>query len=124
MVARAPEEIHRLFAERFKAGDLEGLLELYEEGAAFAARPDQVLTGKAAIREGLGAFLGMHGEFVMKECNVIASGDLALLCSEWSFSVMEPDGKPTMMAGCTTDVARRQADGSWLIAIDNPWGTG
>jgi len=32
-----PEDLHRLFAERANAGDLQGLLALYEDGAAFVA---------------------------------------------------------------------------------------
>jgi ketosteroid isomerase-like protein len=33
-----------------------------------------------------------------------------------------PDGKPTQMRGQSVEVARRQADGSWLFAIDLPLG--
>jgi hypothetical protein len=28
------------------------------------------------------------------------------------------------MEGTTSDVLRRQGDGTWLFVIDNPWGAG
>ena len=27
------------------------------------------------------------------------------------------------MSGRSSDILRRQPDGNWLIALDNPWGT-
>ncbi len=37
MPATTPEEIRRLFENRFNAGDLDSLMELYEPGAALIA---------------------------------------------------------------------------------------
>jgi ketosteroid isomerase-like protein len=34
MAATTPEQIHRLFEDSFNAGDLDGLMELYEPDAA------------------------------------------------------------------------------------------
>jgi ketosteroid isomerase-like protein len=34
MAATTPEQIHRVFEDRFNAGDLDGLMELYEPDAA------------------------------------------------------------------------------------------
>jgi ketosteroid isomerase-like protein len=48
--------------------------------------------------------------------------DLALYCSKWQLKGSSEDGSPIQYEGTSTDVLRRQADGSWLIAIDNPWG--
>lgn len=124
MSARTPEQVHHLFAERFKAGDLDGLVALYEDNAALAIQPGQVLTGKPAIREGVNGFLGMQGQFSMEPRVAVEGIDLALLCSNWTLAITGPDGQPTTLAGCAIDVVRKQPDGTWLIAIDNPWGTG
>jgi ketosteroid isomerase-like protein len=56
--------------------------------------------------------------------SAIRSGDLALLHCRWALSGTGPDGSPLNLSGTTADVVRRQADGTWLFAIDNPWGTG
>ena len=124
MAAREPEEAHRLWTERFQAGDLEGLLALYEPTATLMHQPGQAASGIAAIREALGAFLGLKPTFEMVETRpAIRAGDLALLHSSWTLSGTGPDGSPLQLSGTTADVVRRQADGTWLVAIDNPWGT-
>lgn len=122
MAARGPEELHRLFAERFNAGDLEGLIALYEPGATLVPQPGQVVSGVEAIREALRGFLALKGTFQLTPTVAAQAGDLALLCSPWTLTATGPDGDPINLAGTTTDVARRQADGTWLVAIDNPWG--
>ena len=33
-----------------------------------------------------------------------------------------PDGKPISLAGTGADVVQKRADGTWLYAIDNPFG--
>jgi ketosteroid isomerase-like protein len=47
----------------------------------------------------------------------VEQGDLALLRNDYSLDL---GGMP--ITGCTAEVARRQADGSWLYVIDNPFG--
>ena len=125
MAAREPEEAHRLWAERFNAGDLEGLLALYEPAAALMSQPGQAVSGTAAIREALDGFLSLKGTFDWLETKpAIRSDDLALLHDRWTLSGTAPDGSPVHLSATTADVVRRQADGTWLFAIDNPWGTG
>jgi ketosteroid isomerase-like protein len=125
MPAREPGDAHRLWADRFKAGNLEGLMALYEPDATLAPQPGQVVTGTAAIREALGGFLGLKGTFEFLETKpAIQSGDLALLHSRWTLTGTGPDGSPLNLGGTTADVARRQSDGTWLFVIDNPWGGG
>jgi uncharacterized protein (TIGR02246 family) len=121
----ANRKAHRLWTERFKVGDLEGLLELYEPTATLVHQPGQAVSGTEAIREALDGLLGLKPTFDMPEIKPpIRAGDLALLHSGWTMSGTGPDGSPLNLSGTTADVVRRQADGSWLFAIDNPWGTG
>jgi ketosteroid isomerase-like protein len=54
---------------------------------------------------------------------VIENEGVALHYSAWTSSSVDAEGKPQELGGITTDVLRKQADGSWLIAIDNAWGT-
>lgn len=122
MSARTPEDVHRLFAERFQAGDLRGLLDLYEPDALLVPQPGQVVTGRNAIGEALKAFLALRGRFELRLERALVTGDIALLFSRWTLNATAPDGSPLMLAGQTSDVVRRQSDGSWLMVIDNPYG--
>ena len=125
MPAREPGDVHRLWADRFNAGGLEGLMALYEPDASLAPEPGKVVTGTAAIREALGGLLGLKATFDLREAKPpIRSGDLALLHSSWTLAGTAPDGSPMNLSGTTADVVRRQSDGTWLCVIDNPWGGG
>jgi uncharacterized protein (TIGR02246 family) len=123
MPARTPEELPRMFAEAFNAHDLEAALALHEPGATLIALPGQVVTGTAAIREALGASLALEPRFELELNKAFKAGDLALVFSDWTLSTTDPDGNAVEMEGRTTDVARRQADGSRLFVIDDPYGT-
>jgi ketosteroid isomerase-like protein len=57
MAATTPEQIHRLFEDRFNAGDLDGLMELYEPDAALIAQPGSVAHGSEQARAALQGFL-------------------------------------------------------------------
>ena len=61
----------------------------------------------------------------MRTDAVIKSGDLAVLYGEWSLTGgLDPDGNPVDLEGRSTDVMRRQSDGWWLDAIDDPYSLG
>jgi hypothetical protein len=87
--AARPEDLSRLFVERANAGDVDGLVALYEPDAVLAFPPGQVTAGSPAIRQAYERLLA---------------------------------DRPTRLvgSGATVEVARRQPDGTWLWAIDQP----
>jgi enoyl-CoA hydratase len=120
MCVNDPEALGRLFAERVNAGDLSGLLALYEDGATLVGPDGGTASGSDAIRERLEALLAMTPEITLTSCRAVMAGDLALMSSRWRMSLGgEVDGS-TGFDGTSTEVARRQADGGWLYVIDNP----
>ena len=54
----------------------------------------------------------------------IQSGDLAVLRGMWELTGTSPVGQPVALSGKSTEVARRQSNGNWLLVIDHPFGTG
>lgn len=56
------------------------------------------------------------------ELTVIRAGDIALVSGAWTLTGL--DGEPVRMSGRTTDVTRRQPDGTWRWVIDVPFGIG
>jgi uncharacterized protein (TIGR02246 family) len=122
MPATTPEQMHRVFEDMFNAGDIDGLMELYESNAALIAQPGSVAHGSEQIRAALQGFLALKGRITLDTKLVCTVGDLAYLSNTWSLSGTGPDGKPVALGATTAEVARRQPDGTWRYVIDNAWG--
>ena len=122
MPATTPEQIHRLFEDRFNAGDLDALMELYESDTALIAQPGSVARGSEQVRAALQGFLALKGRITLETRLVVTVDDLAYLSNSWSLTGTGPDGNPVALGATTAEVARRQADGTWRYVIDNAWG--
>lgn len=123
MPARSPEECDSLLLEALTRGDLETAVALYEPNASFVQESGEVAVGRAAIREILRAYVAIKPKFTVKSRSVQSEdGSLALTGLKWSAAGTDPEGKPIALSGNSTEVVRRQSDGTWLFAIDNPHG--
>ena len=120
-VIDTPDQLHRVWGERFNAGDVDGLLALAEPGSAFAPQPGVVVTDEA-YRQALTGFVAMGLPITLTPRRQVVHGDLALLVVDWRISGTTRTGDVVELAGTTADVARRGAHG-WRFAIDNPFGT-
>lgn len=123
MPAQNPQDTHRLIAEAMADGDIDAAIALFEPGASVVSEPGKdAITGIDAIRGVVEAFASMKATLKMDVKQVIQSGDLALLHSEWSLTGgTGPDGSAVNMGGKSAEVVRRQPDGTWLLVIDNPF---
>ena len=122
MTAQTPADTDRLLGEAISQGDIEAALALYEDTASLVAQPGQVVSGKTAVREGLGGFLALKPALAVEVEETVQAGDIALLRSRWTLRGTGPDGQPLEMTGAGIEVVRRQADGTWRFVIDNPYG--
>ena len=122
MAAMNPEDAARMVAEAMEAGDLDGVVGLYEPNASLVIEPGTTVTGSAAIREAMADFIGLKPKLTSEHHLTVAADDLALVSTNWSLEGTGPDGQPMTMSVTSTDVMRRQADGSWKVIIDNPFG--
>jgi ketosteroid isomerase-like protein len=120
---KAPADLLYLQVEEFNRGNVSFLMTLYEKDACFASNPGQVVQGLESIRRSLQGFIDMKVKLEARVRRVIQAGNLALLTTEWSIVGTEPDGKPINLTGRGTVVLRSQSNGSWLMVIENPWGT-
>jgi uncharacterized protein (TIGR02246 family) len=118
-----PEEVLRSIVEGINTGNLDALMTLYEDQAAFATQPGSLAHGSQGIREALAGFIAMKGTLDLNVTRVLEANGLALVIGVWSFTGTGPDGKPVTLTAQNADVLRRQSDGSWRFVIDNPWGT-
>lgn len=103
-------------------GRLEAAVTCYEAEATLVVQPGQVVTGTKALREVFAGFIAMKTTITTETHKIIQTGDVALFSSKWNATGTAPDGTPVKMGGTSSDVLRRQADGKWLIVIDNPFG--
>ena len=123
MPALKPEDADNLISQAISDGDIEAGLALYEPGASFVSEPGLVVTGTDAIRKVLEGFMALKPQITLEVEKVIQSGDLALLHARYTIKGTDAVGIPMEMTGKSAEVVRRQADGSWLFVIDNPFGT-
>ncbi|MFC4372739.1 YybH family protein [Nocardia halotolerans] len=108
--ARRPEDLSRLVVERLNAGDVDGLVELYESDAVLALPDGVVATGIDEIRAAYARLVADRPVFQLgPQVPALRAGDLALTSSRL------PGGP-----GATVEVARRQPDGSWRWILDQP----
>jgi ketosteroid isomerase-like protein len=103
-------------------GDLDSAVAAYEPGASLVVQPGKVVTGAAALREAISGFVALKPTMTTEAHQLIQSGDIAQYISRWSLKGRDPNGHEIQMNGISSDILRRQADGRWLIALDNPWG--
>ena len=117
MNAHRPAELHSLFRNSFNLGDIEALVSLYEPDATLIVGGMQV-EGHDSIRAALHSVVAAGGRMTMNTRSVLQSSDgLALLHAEW---IIERTAAETTR-GISTEVVRRQTDGTWRFVIDNPY---
>jgi ketosteroid isomerase-like protein len=112
MPASTPEQIHRLFEEAFNAGDLDGLMELYESDAALIAQPGSVAHGGEQARAALQGFLALKGRITLNTKLVVTVADLAYLSNSWSLNGTGPDGNPVVLGRVSRIVSGPVGSGS------------
>ena len=120
----SPEEMVTAWEKTMNSGDIEGVLAFYEPEAVVVLPAEQggPVKGQDAVRQVLDQFLAMKPTFKIVLHRPTEAGEVALIVGDWSLTGTGPDGNPVEMSGRFRDVLHRQDDGSWLIAIDNPFG--
>ena len=123
MIARNPLEAVELLDEAFNRGDIEAVLEFYEEAAIMVVEPGRLATGKAEIRAAYEwIFANMKGAGRQEKTHVIEAGDVALFTSKWSFSGTASDGSSVARESHASVILRKNEGGGWRIVVDNSWG--
>ena len=78
------------------------------------------MQGVDAIRPLQAAFLALDPTFTHEIVGVVEGDGVAIVKTDWHMRL--PDGGE--QSGRSCDIVRRQPDGSWLLAIDDPWARG
>ena len=123
MIKDDPVALDREFERLLNAGDLDGLMTLYETEAALMPMPGSIVVGATGVRAALAGFIAAKPVIKTNGRLVAQTGDLALLANDWTLDVDGPEGKRATMSGSAIEIARQQKDGRWLFAMDMPYGT-
>lgn len=109
--------LHGAVEAGVNAGDVDALVALYEPDAHLLGEDGAVAVGSDAIREVWATLVSFGGRISMTTRYAVERDDIALLSNVWSFEI---DGAEVASA-ITSEVARRQPDGTWRYVIDNPY---
>jgi uncharacterized protein (TIGR02246 family) len=120
MPAYSPEEIHRLFQHAFNLGDVEALIALYEPNAVYVINGQHAI-GRESIREAFQSLLPRRGLMTLETRAVVSQQDLAVLRGGWVIEPLTGMGSELATRGLSTEVVRKQQDGTWLFVIDIPY---
>lgn len=105
--ARDPQDLERSLVSRVKAGDVDGIIALYEPEALLDGGGGRQPHGRDAIRKFFVELVASGQKFDMGEQRAaLICGDLALTSTR------------CQNGSVTAEVARRQSDGTWLWVID------
>jgi hypothetical protein len=107
--AKEPEDLAMFFIERANAGDVEGLVALYETTATLSCGAGNMAIGVEQIRKFYTSLLSSRPRFTPGvQASALRNGDLALTSSRLG------------NGDITAEIARQQPDGSWLWTVDQP----
>src|SRR4029079_7556225 len=89
--ARTPGDVDRLFGERLNAGDLDGLVALYEPTATLVKQDRTAAVGTAAICEERARAVAFRRRITMNVFRVLSGADVAVLYDDWHMTGTGPD---------------------------------
>ena len=115
-----PKNLNENYNELFLAGDLEGLMSLYETSAVLCPAPGVLLNGHEQIREQMKALFTLKGELAPTQLSCVQKDDLAMLHAKWSFKGTDGAGNTVDIGGHSSKLARRGSDGGWRYVMDLP----
>jgi ketosteroid isomerase-like protein len=118
-----PAELFDAVVDSRNRGDIETYLGCYEPNATIVLQPGSVARGHEALRGFFDFFTALKPSFKVRRREFVDGADITMHLSEWTLTGVDANGTPINWSGRTCDVLRKQSDGGWLVALDNPWGT-
>jgi uncharacterized protein (TIGR02246 family) len=110
--------------DAFNAANIDSLVALYEPNAVLVVN-GQPVAGHELIRNAYESFLARRPRMSLKTRSAVIFDDsLAVLHGDWILHPAPNDELGKTTRGLSTEVVRRQEDGSWRFVIDSPYTPG
>lgn len=117
-----PEDWPRLFSERLNAGDLDGVVALYEPDARFVTPSGETLAGREQIRPVLTGLIDAQTRLLGRVVNAVAAGGVVVLYTDFQGTTVDASGRTIEIEHKAIEVLRRQRDGTWRLLVGDPAG--
>ena len=97
-----------------------GYMSYYAEDAVELPDGAPAIVGKASIAKGMGFLDDKNNRLTWSAvgADIASSGDLGYTWGNYEFSSKDKDGNQHVERGKYTTVWKKQADGSWKVALD------
>jgi len=115
----SPASLIQCLLEARKHHDIEAVLACYEPDATLVLQSGDTEQGYEAISAFSEKVIDLPIEFSNRK--FVQGRGICVHYSNWKISVPKEEGEIEEVFGSTVDIIRQQADGTWLLAIDNPW---
>ena len=119
MVLEAVKGFNARLVEAYNRGDVAAVAALYTEDATVLPPNSQAIRGRQAVHDFWnGARLVGLRDLALETTSVEQSGDTAYEVGAYSLHVRPQGGQPVSDRGKYVVIWKRQADGSWKLAVD------
>src|SRR5262245_58114269 len=122
MSSPSPDDWPGLFTKHLNAGDLEGVMELYERDARFVTRSGETLVGRDRIRDSLAGLIEAKTRLQGQVKKTVVVGDVALLYTDFEGTTVAASRNTVEARYRAIEVLRRQPDGAWKLIVGDPSG--
>ncbi len=113
-----PQETVHALDRALMAGDVDGIVALYDEQAFVVPQPGAEARGTDAIRALYAEFVKLGAKIEQHVERVLEADGIALYLSRWTSTL--PNGQS--QEAVATVVLRQQAGGGWKVVIDSAQG--
>jgi len=114
----------RYFQDCVRSGNVEEALSCFDTEAIYVIAPGQYVRGRENIRAALAQVCALKPDLQAQRSAGFIVGDMCSWVDEWTLKATLPDGSLLEMNGVSSDILKKQPDGTWAYLVDNPYGAG
>jgi len=119
---RQPEDWPAVFTQYLNDGDLNAVMDLYDDDAYSVDLSGKLIVGRENIKESVAGLIQAKARLQGHVVRAITVGDISQLYTDFNGTTTDAYGYAVESTFKAIEVLRRQPDGSWLLIIGDPNG--